>query len=318
MYAQSKADTVFNINSFENKSADTLHFLHGKFVCLTAQRPIPKRAWLVGGTSALLWTGSFIALNQAWYSDYDRASFHFFNDNIEWQQVDKIGHIWSTYHVSRVSAEAWRWTNMKDGKSILLGGVSSIAYQTIIEIQDGYSRDWGFSWGDMGANLAGAGLYVMQELKWKNQRLSIKFSYWPYNYDEDLMSRRNQLFGSSFMERILKDYNSQRYWLSGNIRDFFPGAHLPAWLNLSFGYQATGMLGGRKNAWMDNMGTRVERFDIARKRHYFISPDIDFTKIKTNRKGVRKLFFLLNAVKVPAPSVEVDSKGKLRVHALSF
>ncbi len=36
----------------------------------------------------------------------------------------------------------------------------------------------------------------------------------------DLKSRRNELFGKSFAERILKDYNSQTYWISANISSF--------------------------------------------------------------------------------------------------
>ncbi|MGZ5134350.1 MAG: hypothetical protein ACXWCG_04340, partial [Flavitalea sp.] len=43
--------------------------------------PSKGRIWLVGGIQAGLWVGSFIALNELWYSDYPRTSFHFFNDN---------------------------------------------------------------------------------------------------------------------------------------------------------------------------------------------------------------------------------------------
>lgn len=280
--------------------------------------PSKQRQWIVGSASAVLWAASFVALNEAWYTDYHRTSFHYFNDNKEWNQVDKMGHVWTSYQISRVSTEAWRWTHIKDKKAIILGAVSGVAYQTIIEIQDGYSDKWGFSWGDMAANFIGSGIYAAQEFAWKRQRFSIKFSYWPYDYSQDLIERRDQLFGNSHMERILKDYNAQTYWLSANMHSFFPKSRLPKWLNISFGYNSDGMFGGRENKWNDESGNIIERKDIPRLRHYYLAPDIDFTKIHTDSKVVRKLFFLLNAVKFPTPSLEVNSKGKLKVHALTF
>src|SRR6185369_8572935 len=106
----------------------------------------------------------------------------------------------------------------------------------IIEIQDGFSSQWGFSWGDMLANVSGAAAYISQELAWKDQRIQIKLSYWPYDYNSpELKTRRDQLFGKSLPERILKDYNSQTYWVSGNLHSFMPGTALPKWLNLSLG-----------------------------------------------------------------------------------
>src|SRR5262249_38681931 len=97
-------------------------------------RPKSGRIWLVAGTHAVIWTGTFIALDRAWYSGYPKSSFHFFNDWQEWNQMDKGGHMWTSYQISRVSTEMWRWTGLKDNTSILLGGASALAYQSIIEI----------------------------------------------------------------------------------------------------------------------------------------------------------------------------------------
>ncbi|WP_315815813.1 DUF2279 domain-containing protein [Paraflavitalea speifideaquila] len=91
--------------------------------------------------------GSYIALNKAWYADYPKESFHFFNDNGEWLQMDKAGHVWTAYQMSRVSGALWKWAGLSAAKSAWLGGISGVAYQSIIEIQDGFSSEWGFSWG---------------------------------------------------------------------------------------------------------------------------------------------------------------------------
>ena len=276
-----------------------------------------QHLYLVAGAHVALWAGSYVALNKAWYADYPRTSFHFFNDNSEWNQMDKLGHAWTSYQVSRVSAETWKWTGMPTRAAVLLGSASAMAYQSIIEIQDGFSSQWGFSWGDMTANFVGAAGYAAQELGWKEQRVIIKLSYFPYQYEPALKARRDQLFGSSLPERILKDYNSQTYWLSANISSFLPSSHVPRWINLSVGYGSELMLGGTENVWIDKTGSYHDRRDITRYRQFFLSPDIDFTRIHTRKKFVRGLLFALNTIKMPAPTIEL-SKGKLRLFALYY
>ncbi|HEX6430305.1 MAG TPA: DUF2279 domain-containing protein [Niastella sp.] len=278
-----------------------------------------KRVWLVAGGHAALWTASYIALNKAWYADYPRSDFHFYNDNGEWNQMDKAGHTWTTYQVSRMSAGLWKWAGLSDRKSVLLGGISGLAYQSIIEIQDGFSKEWGFSWGDMAANTLGAASFVAQQLGWKEQRISIKLSYWPYDYDSpELKTRRNQISGIGLPERLLKDYNSQTYWLSANIHAFLPGSTWPAWLNIAVGYKSDGMLGGYENKWIDKQGNTIYRYDIPRVRHFILSPDMDLTKIKTNKKWLRTVLSVANMVKIPAPALALSSRGKCKAFLIYY
>jgi hypothetical protein len=281
-------------------------------------KPDKKRIWIVGGSQAALWTGSFMALNKAWYADYPKESFHFFNDWDEWQQMDKAGHAWSSYQLSRLSGDMWRWTGIKDKKAIWLGGISGVAYLSIIEILDGFSAEWGFSTGDMLMNIAGAGLYVSQELGWKEQRIQLKMSYYPYSYDPQDKDRALELFGESTAEKILKDYNAQTYWLSANIHSFFPDSRIPRWLNLSLGYNARVMLGGTENIWTDEAGNTIDRTEVERYRRFFLSVDVDLTRIRTRSKFLRSVFSVVNMVKVPAPALEWDSRGNFRGHLFYF
>ncbi|MDE3248965.1 MAG: DUF2279 domain-containing protein [Bacteroidota bacterium] len=280
--------------------------------------PKSNRVFTVSAAHIGFWTGTFISLNKTWYSQYPRSSFHFFNDNDEWEQMDKLGHMWTAYNLGAVSAASWRWAGLSERKSVLLGGISAIAYQSIIEIQDGFSAEWGFSWGDMTANALGAAAFAAQQLHWKEQRIQLKLSYWGFQYAPELISRRNDLFGTSLPERMLKDYNSQTYWFSANIHSFFPQSKWPAWLNLSVGYGADGMLGGTQNTWTDKQGIFHDRRDIPRMRRFFIAPDIDLTKIKTKSKILRTVFSAVNVLKFPAPALEVNGQGKWVFHALYY
>lgn len=278
--------------------------------------PLKSRIWLVAGGHAALWTGTYIALNKAWYEGYDRTGFHTFDDLREWNQIDKAGHIWTTYQLGRLSGELWKWTGLNHKKSVWLGGISAMAFQSIIELQDAYSAEWGFSWSDIAANTIGAAAYVSQELGWKEQRIQIKMGYFPYKYPSELKTRADKLFGSGPAERILKDYNSQTYWLSANLDRFFPEAHFPKWLNISAGYSSDILLGGEKNSWVDGNGQTVDRTDLARTRRYYLSVDVDLTRIPTRKKWLRTTFQALNAIKIPAPAIEYNNGGKFRWHWL--
>ncbi|HEX6915599.1 MAG TPA: DUF2279 domain-containing protein [Chitinophagaceae bacterium] len=277
-----------------------------------------KRIRLLAAGNLIAYTGSMTALYQIWYKDYPQSSFHFFNDNREWQQVDKVGHAYSAYVASRASMEMWRWAGMKRNQRIWIGGMSGAFYQTVIETLDGFSSEWGWSWGDFAANVFGSGMLVSQELLWDEQRISFKFSATQRRYpDGELGDRANQLFGKSFSERLFKDYNAQTLWLSANIRSFSPGANLPAWLNIAVGYGAEGMYGGEINSWTDKAGVSHNRNDIQRYRQFYLSPDIDFTRIKTKSKAARVALFVLNSFKFPAPALEF-SNGKITGHWIHF
>ncbi len=268
----------------------------------------------VVGYSAIL-----IGLNATWYANYPRSSFHFFNDNGEWLQVDKVGHFYSAYIESRASMELWRWTGVSRKKRIWLGGMSGVVYQTAIEILDGFSKEWGFSWGDFTANVVGSATLIAQELAWDDQRIKIKFSFHRNNYqDAVLNARADDIYGKSFSERFLKDYNAQTYWASANIKSFFPATNLPVWLSIAVGYGAEGMFGATSNIWKNKQANIIyDRSDIRRYRQWYLSPDVDFTKIKTRKKAIKVLLTVLSAFKFPAPSLEF-SKGSFKFHALHF
>lgn len=278
-----------------------------------------ERKWTIGALTAAGYGGSFIFLSQAWYKGYPRSSFHTFNDDGEWLQIDKMGHAWTAYQTSRFTTNFWRWAGVSPNNAVLLGSGSSLLYMLSIEYLDGHSAEWGWSWGDAGADLLGASLFATQEWAWKNQRIGLKFSAAPKTYPEaDLEKRADDLFGRSFQSRLLKDYNAQTYWLSANLSSFFPETKLPRWLNISIGCGAEGMFGGFENLAKDKSGNVVfDRRDIRRYRQWFLAPDVDLRKIKTKSKLLQSVFSALNVLKFPAPALEL-SRGRLRFKALAY
>ena len=271
-----------------------------------------KKTFVIGGISTIAVT--HIGLNQLWYKDYPRSNFHFINDNQEWLQMDKLGHAFSSYYLGMMGIEAMKWAGYPRKKAIILGGLYGTFFQTPIEIQDGFSKQWGASLGDVAANSFGTALAISQELLWSEQRIQLKYSYTPTSYAK----KRPNILGNGITEEFLKDYNGQTYWLSANVSSFMnKGNKVPKWLNLSFGYGADGMLGGEDNIWEDQTGNNYDYSSIERKRQFFFSPDVNFAKIKTKKKGLKALFIVLNAIKTPAPTLEMNKNG-LRFHWLKF
>ena len=318
-YAQAGIDSTISDSSIINEKKVAGHFPNdpGYFQLSPDQKK--NRTRLVVAGNIIGYGGVMVGLYYAWYKDYPQTKFHVFNDWPEWKQVDKAGHVYSAYTESLASMEMWRWTGIDRKKRIWYGGMSGAVYQTVIEVLDGFSEGWGWSWADFGANILGSGALVAQELAWNDQRIRFKFSFNNKTYnDPELNNRANDLFGSGIAQRFLKDYNGQTYWASANLRSFFPRSNIPRWLNISAGYGAEGMFGGTKNIAKDENGViTFNRPDIKRYRQWYLAPDVDFSKIKTNSKAVKVLFTFLNAFKFPAPALEL-SNGKLKLHALYF
>ena len=280
---------------------------------------IRRRVKIIGGTNLIGYSTAMIGLYAAWYKNYPQTHFHTFNDNGEWKGIDKIGHAYSAYAESKASAELWRWTGINRKKRIWLGGMSGAFYQTVIEVLDGFSAQWGWSWGDFASNIFGSGLYVGQELAWNEQRIQFKFSFHRKSYTDPALNKQSdKIFGKTESERFLKDYNGQTYWLSANLHSFFPKSKIPAWLGVAIGTGAEGMFGAKENIGKDDNGTiTFNRPDIKRYRQWYLAPDIDLSKIKTRHKGLRVAFNILNIVKFPLPALEYGN-GKFKFNAISF
>lgn len=279
-----------------------------------------KRFYVSAGTGATLYGAASIGLYQVWYKDFPRSNLKSFNDWPEWNQMDKAGHAFTAYIFSRYTFAAGRWAGLKRPAARYTAfGVANLLQGTI-EVMDGYSAGWGFSWSDMGANLSGSLLFIGQDIAWKEQRILMKVSNDLRQHPDipvtgaggavsNLGYISRERFGDNFFERYLKDYNAQTIWLSANPRSFFPKSKIPVWLNLAVGYGSENVYGAYGNTWRENgvgFNYRPERY-----RQYFLSPDIYLSRIPTKKRWVRLTLGILDFIKIPAPALEY-SQGKFK------
>lgn len=283
-------------NSFDNffKPSDSLNI---------------KRQNSVFVTEAVLASGALVGLNQLWYADYPKSNFHFINDNSEWMQMDKFGHLYSSYQIGRLSAEALNWSGANKKNQLIYGASLGFVFLTAVEVMDGYSAEWGASMGDVVANASGTGLYVSQELIWNEQRIIPKFSFHTTEY----ANYRPDLLGNSFQEQTLKDYNGQTYWFSVNLHSFAKKSKIPKWLNVAFGYGVEGLIGENDNKNQLIFPIKPENY-----KQFYLSLDLDLTKISTKSHFLKTIFSVLNTVKIPAPTIEYSASRGFKFYAFYF
>jgi hypothetical protein len=85
---------------------------------------------------------------------------------------------------------------------------------------------------------------------------------------------------------------------------------------VAVGFGGDGMIGGRSNPAFDDDGNALPNF--IRHRQFYISLDVDLTKIRTKKKWLRSIFKAVNIIKFPFPTIEFNSLEKVKFHPVYF
>jgi hypothetical protein len=191
--------------------------------------------WLSLGAVVSLYTvvGAWAYL--AWYDGAPEHGFEFNEDGWFGRDTyaggaDKLGHLWANLALTRLSAdvlEAGGWSPGQSGW--LSAGVTTIFF-TLVEVKDAYY--YAFSFGDMAANLGGAGLALaMRSWPALDETIDLRVSYWP-------SPAYRAAGGLNFAE----DYSGQTYLLALHLKAVTPSegwvAILGRHLDLTLGYRA--------------------------------------------------------------------------------
>jgi uncharacterized protein YfiM (DUF2279 family) len=297
------------------------------------------RLWTGIGVGTLGYGASLVGLYQAWYSEYPLGKFHTFNDLREWNQMDKMGHALMSYQESRWGFGLATWMGVRPKRATWAGFAGAQLIQTSLETFDGFSEQWGWSWSDVGFNTLGSGLFVAQQLGWNEQRISLKLSALPVRYAQNpiypvqpsgslistsLQQRADALYGKGPANLVLKNYNALVVWASVNPRAFLGerAVWCPRWLNLALGMGADNLFAGFGYRWQadkaclgeDCLTYQLDPAQYPRTRQFFLSPDIDLTRIPVKNRFLKTLLFTANIFKFPAPALEWSNRGKVRWH----
>jgi hypothetical protein len=251
-----------------------------------------------------LYAGTMTGLGFLWYKETQSQSFQFFNDNNQWLQMDKVGHIYTSYHLTELNYQLLQNAGISPKKAMLISSITSTAMMLPIEIFDGFSDAYGASTGDALANAIGAFLPYQQFLFDQNY-IYPKFSFSPSPYAKI----RTNTLGHNFVEQLIKDYNGQTYWLSTDLNIFSKKNTFPNWLQFSLGYSGNQMVYGSPQENFQN--------GYNSNREWLLSMDLNLSKMEVEQKWLKIIFKVINKVKIPFPAVEWNGKDVV-LHPLYF
>ena len=239
------------------------------------------RLAIVGGVTAVGVTAIHVYQQHAWWRGY-RGKFHFEEDLVYAKNVDKLGHLYAASVLSFVFSRSLQWADVPDRSALIWGAVGSTLFETYVEVEDGFSKFWGFDRVDFASDVVGAWYPVAQEFLPALRSFNFKFSYLPKNQGEP------RAFPGQ-TRTIFDDYEGQTIWLSVSVHDLLPrpvDACWPQWLCLAAGV-----------AVKDN--SSPDRYLV-----FYLAPDLDLTKIiPSNTWFLKTLGQALNFIHLPTPAV---------------
>ncbi len=262
-----------------------------------------KRSRIISLSSAgVISAGSYIALSEIWYSDFDKTDFHFFNDLNEWNGMDKLGHVTTAYNLSDYSSRVFRRCGWQE-KSALIGSAFGFTYTSALEFLDAYSAEWGFSVYDLGANFLGSSSFYLQD-----KLNGAQMARWKWSYSDSGLSSINPgLLGSTTSERMLKDYNGQTYWLSIDL--FKLNSAQERWISVSLGHSIHDFTRAQR-------GLISEPFQPS--SQWLVSFDVNWDKVPLRNKHLKNVLKVLNFIKLPFPAVQWANGSGITFHPIYF
>lgn len=241
---------------------------------------------LAGGGAVVLAAGFQVhQVQKVWWGDSD-AKFHVVNDWNYARWVDKAGHFYGTNVLAHAFSGWLEAANMQAEQSAIWSASLALAFQLYVEIYDGFGPDWGFSPGDVAANITGAGFYVAQYYYPFMKNFHPRFSYYP---SED--QRKGLREGHNFID----DYHGQIYWMGFRMKNLLPKSWAEYWprmLMLSAGV-------GAKQ--LDGKGGGINE--------YYIALDVDWEQIPLYGKFWQFIKNSLNYFHLPAPGIKFSKEG---------
>lgn len=204
------------------------------------------RLGIVGGATVGGFVYGHVLQSNLWWKG-EQSAFHF-NWQDDWQYAlgaDKLGHFFFPYIVTDLYYNTFLWTGMDTTTSLYVASGLALTYQTYVEVKDGFSKQWGFSWGDFAADALGAAFPIAQHHIPALRPYSMKVSFFP-----------SEQFKAGKHSVIFDDYESTYHWLSVDVHSLLPPSWqsaYPAWLNLALGHTVSGldgMGGGTHNLYL--------------------------------------------------------------------
>lgn len=248
---------------------------------------IPWRIITLGALGVTVFTAMHLYYRQTWWKE-QRKYFKFAEDGYYARNMDKASHIFTANAFTVTLGEAYKWTGISPKNALLYGALTAMAYETYIEINDGFAPIWGFDWMDMASNIVGA-VYPFLQIQFPVlKNFNIKWSFKPEWINKKIKKS----------DDLLDDYTDMTFWLSVTPEGLLPKSiakYYPGFIAFALGLSI-------KNASHVTGSTHAYR-------EWFLSLDYDITKLPGNTGFLKSLKKILNFYHFPAPAVRFSPSG---------
>lgn len=249
----------------------------------------PIKMTAIGVVGAGIFTGMHIYYSNTWWKD-KRDYFKFAQDGYYARNMDKASHLYTANAFTVLTSIAYEWAGVSPSKALLYGALTSMAYETYIEVNDGFAPNWGFDFADMGANIFGAVYpFIQSEVK-PLQNINFKWSFNPR-----WISKK-----ASATDDLLDDYTNMTFWMSVNPEIVLPksvtsGKFYPNFLAVAIGMSVKGA--------SHALGSTTAFAE------WYLALDYDLRKLPGKSDFMKKLKKILNFYHFPSPAVRISPSG---------
>jgi hypothetical protein len=161
-----------------------------------------------------------------------------------------------------------------------------------VELADGFHTAYGFSPGDLMADILGVAYPLAQATFPVLENVWLKWSYWPSRDPRQALERGEA-------RTFIDDYEGQKFWLSIDPHFAFTEGMrglIPSWLGVALGYGVEGAIRGEGN------GREV----------FYIALDYNFRRLAGGEGFIPSLLHALDFIHFPAPGIVIRGK---EIHA---
>jgi hypothetical protein len=248
---------------------------------------VPWKIITLGALGTTVFTAMHLYYRDTWWKE-QRKYFKFAEDGYYARNMDKASHIYTANAFTVTLGQAFEWAGISPKKALLYGALTSMAYETYIEINDGFAPIWGFDWVDMGSNIVGAVYPFLQNEIPVLRNFNFKWSFKPEWINKKITKT----------DDLLDDYTNMTFWLSVTPEGLLPKSiakYYPGFLAIALGLSIkdASHTTGSRNAY----------------REWFLSLDYDITKLPGNSEFMLRLKKILNFYHFPAPAVRFSPSG---------
>ena len=215
-----------------------------KYSVRTFLRQSASIPWRLGGAAAVI-TATGVA---NW--DWGSSPFHFksegwFGRDTSNLGMDKLGHGYSSYVLTEFFTDGIEASGSHPRTKSYTAGILAMGLMTYIEVFDGYSKEHGFSFEDLTADLAGTLFSIARRsIPGMREKVDFRLLYTPSQSTFESLS----CFPSPHCDEDggadrspVQDYTNQRYLLAFKLAGFSAFRETPfRFLELHAGYYARG------------------------------------------------------------------------------